>query len=82
MVGSPLVEKGLLLSISSSAGFKTQGTYNAGKIAAILNGAKPRALRQTLEDPLDISINMNTARTIDFPVPESLLQIAREVYGQ
>ncbi|MBN2428022.1 MAG: ABC transporter substrate-binding protein [Deltaproteobacteria bacterium] len=82
LVGSVLVKRGVLLSISSDSGYDKQGTYNAEKIAAILNGAKPRTLKQMLADPLDISINLNTAKKIDFPVPESLLKIAREIYAQ
>lgn len=80
--GSRWVEKGLLLGISSESGYEKLGSYYAGKIAAILNGAKPRDLSQVLAEPLDISINLDTARKIDFPVPESLLRIAREVYDQ
>ncbi len=80
MIGSPLVKKGLLLSVSSDSGYKHQGTYNAKKIASILNGAKPRELSQTQADPLDISINMKTKRAINFPVPKSLLRVAKEIY--
>ncbi len=82
MGGSKYVKKGLMLSISSDAGHKTQGVYNARKFAEILNGAKPRSLDQTLKNPLDIAVNMETVRRIGFKMPPSIFKIAHEVYGK
>ena len=82
MIGSKYVKKGLMLSISSDSGYKMQGYYNARKFAEILNGAKPRSLEQTLKDPLDIAVNMDTVRKIGFEMPPSIFKIAHEIYGK
>jgi ABC-type uncharacterized transport system substrate-binding protein len=82
MPGSKLVEKGLMISISSDSGYESQGIYNASKIAAILNGAKPRSLSQKLSDPLDIAVNVDTVRRIGFKMPPSIFKIAHEIYGK
>ena len=81
MIGSKYVKKGVLMSISTDEGYHAQGMYDAEKIASILNGAKPRDLKQISADPLDIAINMETARAIGFAVPNSILRIAHEIYG-
>jgi ABC-type uncharacterized transport system substrate-binding protein len=81
LVGSKYVKEGILMSISTDVGYKSQGLYFAKKIAKILNGTKPRELEQEFHDPLDIAINLETARKIGFNVPGSLLRIANEIYG-
>ena len=80
MLGSKFVKKGLLLSISSDSGYNELGKYLADKIARILNGTKPVELKQVFEDPLDIAVNIETARQIGFDVPKSILSIATEIY--
>ena len=81
MIGSKYVKEGILMSISTDEGYEGQGLYDAGKIARILNGAVPRTLDMEFPDPLDIAINMATARAIGFTVPNSILRIAHEIYG-
>ena len=82
MIGSKYVKKGLLMSISTDEGHRAQGIYDAEKIANILNGSKPRDLQQEFPDPLDIAINLETAQSIGFEVPNSILRIANEIYGR
>lgn len=82
MVGSKWVKEGIMLSISSDSGYAGLSRYNADKFGKILNGTKPRDLNQIFEDPLDIAINMGTAKAIGFPMPKSILKIATEVYGE
>lgn len=82
LVGSKWVKDGILLSISSDSGYAELGRYNADKFGKILNGTKPRDLNQIFEDPLDIAINMATAKAIGFSMPQSILTIATEVYGE
>lgn len=80
MIGSKYVKKGLLVSVSSDSGYEELGKYNAFKFGEILNGTKPRNLPQLFGDPLDIAINIQTAREIGFKVPKSILDIATEIY--
>ncbi|MCF8074792.1 MAG: ABC transporter substrate-binding protein [Desulfotignum sp.] len=82
LIGSKLVKKGILLSISNDSGYAELGRYNARKFSDILNGTLPRALNQIFEDPLDIAVNMETARAIHFNMPDSILQISTEIYGE
>jgi len=82
MVGSKLVKKGLLISVSSDSGYAELGRYNADKFGEILNGTEPRTLNQIFEDPLDIAVNMETARAIHFDMPDSILRISTEIYGE
>ena len=82
MTGSTYVRDGVLMSISTDEGYKAQGLYDAEKIAKILNDTKPRRLEQNFPDPLDIAINLETARFIGFEVPNSILRIANEIYGR
>jgi ABC-type uncharacterized transport system substrate-binding protein len=79
-LGSKFVKRGIMLSISSDSGYTALGRYNAMKFGAILNGAKPIELNQVFEDPLDISVNMETVRQIGFNMPANILRIAAEVY--
>jgi ABC-type uncharacterized transport system substrate-binding protein len=81
MLGSKYVKEGILMSISTDEGYEAQGFYDAGKIARILNGAVPRTLEQVFPDPLDIAINMATAKTIGFTVPNGILRIAHQIHG-
>lgn len=81
MNGSKHVADGVLMSFSTDEGYKAQGMYDAGKIAKVLNGSKPRELEQRFPDPLDIALNLDTARAIGFTIPGSVMRIAHEIYG-
>lgn len=80
--GSGLVESGIMLSVSSDSGYDALGEYNATKFGEILNGARPRSLKQEFKDPLEIAVNIETAKEIGFEIPKSILKIATEVYGE
>ncbi len=80
MVGSKYVKEGIMLSISSDSGYERLGRYNAMKIGEMLNGTQAILLKQLFEDPLDISVNINTIRQIGFDLPQSILNISREIY--
>ncbi len=82
LLGSKFVKRGIMLSISSDSGYAELGRYNAMKLCAILNGIKPIELNQVFEDPLDISVNMETVRQIGFNMPGNILKIAAEIHGE
>ena len=82
MVNSNQVKQGILLSISSDSGYKELVRYNAGKLAAILHGAKPGSLEQVFADPLHIAVNLKTARQIGFKIPKGILRVAAEIYDE
>jgi len=82
LLGSKGVKEGLLLSISSDSGYAELGRYNSDKFGKILNGSMPRTLNQIFRDPLDIAVNLETARAIHFDIPKSILKIATEIYGE
>ncbi|MBM9617022.1 ABC transporter substrate-binding protein [Desulfobulbus rhabdoformis] len=82
LLGSKGVKEGLLLSISSDSGYAELGRYNSDKFGKILNGSMPRTLNQIFRDPLDIAVNLETAKAIHFDIPKSILKIATEIYGE
>ena len=82
MVGSKFVRMGIMLSISSDSGYTELGRYNAWKFGEILNGTRPVMLKQVFEDPLDIAVNLKTAKSIGFDMPDSIIRIATEIYDQ
>jgi hypothetical protein len=57
-------------------------TYYGETIAKILNGARPRDLNQVFREPLKLSINIETARIIDYKVPNNVLKVADIVYDK
>lgn len=77
--GSQEVKDGVLMSISNS-GFKYVGQYHAGIIAKILNGAKPRQLKQVFEGPIKVALNLETAKKVGLSHNTHLLNIADEIY--
>lgn len=80
MFGSKWVKEGILMSISSDSGYDGLSKYNADKFVKILYGFKPRSLNQIFEDPLEIAINVNTAKEIGFKIPTGILKISTEIY--
>ena len=63
--GSHEVEKGLLMSLSR-VNFKKVGLFQAAIMANVFNGANPGDLIQVFEEPLSISLNIDTAETIGY----------------
>jgi ABC-type uncharacterized transport system substrate-binding protein len=79
-VGSEAVRRGALISVAQQSDYTAVGFWYASTMARIFNGAKPRDLDQVFELPLDIAINLETARRLGFEPPEGLLEVADEVY--
>ena len=79
VLGEPAVEKGVLLSITHQ-NFDEIGRWYAENIAKIFNGAKPRELSQIFKEKNHILINTETARRIEYEIPETLLEIADKIY--
>jgi ABC-type uncharacterized transport system substrate-binding protein len=77
--GSREVEAGFLLSMSRPS-FKPVGVFLAATMVQILNGAKPRKLKQVFEEEPTIAINLKTAEQIGFYVYADVLAAATEVY--
>ena len=71
-----------MLSISSDSGYRALGQHLAQKFGKILNGTRPRDLTMVFEDPLEIAVNMETARQIQFDIPASILKVASEIYWE
>lgn len=76
---SKQVRYGFLMSISQT-NFDYVGRFNAKTIAKIFNGAKPRDINQVFEEPTSISINLKTAKIIDYDPPMDIMSIADEIY--
>lgn len=62
-LGSKEVQQGFLFSISRP-GFKPAGLFLSATIAQILNGARPRQLKQVSEEAPSIAINLKTAEIV------------------
>lgn len=73
------VKKGVLLSVGTKD-FKLPGKFYANQLAKIFNGTKPRDLNQVLKDDITLSVNMETARMIDYKPPKNLLRIAGSIF--
>jgi ABC-type uncharacterized transport system substrate-binding protein len=79
--GSEQVKHGVLMSIAKK-NFEYYSPYYGETIGKILNGARPRDLNQVLREPLKLSINLETAKIIDYNVPNNVLKVADIVYDK
>ena len=79
--GSTAVEFGFLLSISRPS-FKPVGMFLAATVAKVLNGAKPRNLKQVFEEAPNIAINLKTAEVIGLYLYADVLAAADEIYRE
>ena len=79
-MGTEAVRRGTLMSVSLPADYTVLGHWYATCIAQVLDGANPRDLEQVFEAPMDIAINLETARRIGFDPPKGLLQAADTVF--
>jgi ABC-type uncharacterized transport system substrate-binding protein len=70
---------GVLMALARQD-FQREGEFYAQTLACILNGVKPRNLPQIMEEPLEIAINLASARKIGFRFPLDILAGAREIY--
>ncbi|WP_353572853.1 ABC transporter substrate binding protein [Candidatus Albibeggiatoa sp. nov. BB20] len=79
--GSDHVRLGALMSIALVS-YKGVGRFHAETMAKILNGAKPRELSQIYSDSMNIAINLDTAKEVNFDPPISLLGATDELYSK
>ena len=78
-LGSKEVQQGILFSISRP-GFKPAGLFLSATIAQILNGAKPRQLKQLFEESPSIAINLKTAEIVGLYLYADILAAADTIY--
>ena len=78
-LGAKEVQQGLLFSISRP-GFKPAGLFLSATIAQILNGAKPRQLKQLFEESPSIAINLKTAEIVGLYLYADILAAADTIY--
>jgi len=80
-LGSKEVQQGFLFSISRP-GFKPAGLFLSATIAQILNGAKPRQLKQVFEETPSIAINLKTAEIVGLYLYADILAAADTIYRE
>lgn len=78
-LGSKEVQQGFLFSISRP-GFKPAGLFLSATIAQILNGARPRQLKQVFEETPSIAINLKTAEIVGLYLYADILAAADTIY--
>ncbi len=78
-LGSKEVEQGFLFSISRP-GFKPAGLFLSATIAQVLNGARPRQLKQVFEETPSIAINLKTAEIVGLYLYADILAAADTIY--
>ena len=78
-LGAKEVQQGILFSISRP-GFKPAGLFLSATIAQILNGAKPRQLKQLFEESPSIAINLKTAEIVGLYLYADILAAADTIY--
>ncbi len=78
-LGAKEVQQGILFSISRP-GFKPAGLFLSATIAQILNGAKPRELKQLFEETPSIAINLKTAEIVGLYLYADILAAADTIY--
>ncbi len=74
-----LIKNGILMG-SNRADFKADARFYIQTFTSILNGAKPRDLPQKFESPLEIVINLESARKLGFRFPIDVLAGAFKIY--
>ncbi|HEX38040.1 MAG TPA: hypothetical protein ENG70_04175 [Candidatus Cloacimonetes bacterium] len=77
--GEIAVKRGVLMSVTHQ-NFKEVGKWYAKIIAQIFNGKQPRSIKPYLEKQMHILFNRETAKRIEFKIPEALLEIADKIY--
>ena len=81
-MGAQAVRYGLLLSLPRDMGMEPEGFFVAENVGKIINGAKPRNLKQSFEGSFSMILNMKTAEKIGLYVNADLLAAADELYWQ
>jgi len=80
--GEQQVRYGFLLSLIPRSGFGPEGMFVAENIGRIINGAKPRNLKQLFEGSFSMVMNMKTAEIIGLYVNADLLATADKLLWQ
>jgi len=80
--GEREVRYGYLLSLARRAGVGPEGMFLAQNIGRIINGAKPRDLKQVFEGSSTVVLNMKTAENIGLYINADLLAAADKLYWQ
>jgi ABC-type uncharacterized transport system substrate-binding protein len=78
--GEREVRYGYLLSLARRAGVGPEGMFLAQNIGRIINGAKPRDLKQVFDGSSTVVLNMKTAENIGLYVNADLLAAADKLY--
>ena len=66
----------------AQSGLTHVGRFHAAAIAKVFNGAKPRQLEQLFAEPVELAVNVQTAKLIGVDLPPDLLEAANEVYTE
>jgi len=74
-----LIKNGILMGADKSD-FNADARFYTDTFARILNGAKPGDLSQKFESPLDIAVNLESAKKIGFRFPLDILAGAFEIH--
>jgi len=80
--GEQQVRYGFLLSLIPRSGFGPEGIFVAESVGKIINGAKPRNLKQFFEGAFSMVMNMKTAEIIGLYVNADLLATADKLLWQ
>lgn len=76
--GSDEVKLGILMGTAPSR-FNIIGEFEAIGVARVLNGVPIKSLKQTLVDPIFISINLTTANALEYRPPFQLMSVVEEI---
>jgi ABC-type uncharacterized transport system substrate-binding protein len=76
------VRYGFLLSLIRRSGFGPEGIFLAENVGRIINGAKPRNLKQLFEGSFRMVMNMKTAENIGLYINADLLATADKLFWQ
>ncbi len=78
--GSKYVQQGVLMSMTTNR-YELYGKFYAQVIARILNGESPRSIPQVFEEPIRISLNVQTANQVGFRFTDKNLSLVDTFYG-
>jgi ABC-type uncharacterized transport system substrate-binding protein len=80
--GEQEVRYGFLLSLNRRSGFGSEGIFVAENVGRIINGTKPRHLKQLFHGSFSMVMNMESAAKIGLYVNAELLAAADKLYWQ
>ncbi len=80
--GTADVRQGVLMSLSGSPARQALAGFHADTFGQVLLGARPGDLPLVFHTPLNVALNLETARSIGFLPQASLMAAADELYGR